>query len=76
MIKTPYSSAPSLPWDRAAEEEKLFRRVLAVVFVLFLLMVIILPKIPVPEKQREQAEELPPRLAKQVMEKPLLLIRT
>lgn len=69
MIKTPYYSTPSLPWDRASEEEKLFRKMIAVFTVVFLIMVFIIPTIPVPEKQREQVEKIPPRLAKLVMEK-------
>lgn len=69
MMQSQYYSAPSLPWDRAAEEEKLFRRIVAVFLVLFLVFSLILPNIPVPEKQREQVEQVPPRLAKLVMEK-------
>jgi len=64
-----YYSAPNLPWDRYAEEEKLFRKMVIAVAVLFLAMLLILPNIPVPEKQREQVEKVPPRLAKLVTEK-------
>ena len=62
-------SVPSLPWDRAAEEEKLFRKVLLVFFVVFLVFTLIVPRIPVPDKQREDVEQLPPRLAQLIMEK-------
>lgn len=68
-MKTSYYSTPSLPWDRAAEEEKLFRKMFAIFLVIFLIMVFVLPNIPVPEKQRDQVEKVPPRLAKLVMEK-------
>ncbi|MDY6918773.1 MAG: AgmX/PglI C-terminal domain-containing protein [Pseudomonadota bacterium] len=68
-MKPMYYSTPSLPWDRAAEEEKLFRKMVMVFFVIFLIMVLVIPNIPVPEKQREQVERVPPRLAKLVMEK-------
>lgn len=68
-MKTPYYSTPSLPWDRASEEEKLYRKVFIVFLVLFLAIALVMPNIPVPEKQREQVEKIPPRLAKLVMEK-------
>ena len=69
MSKQLYYSNESLPWDRGAEEEKLFRRVFFVFLVVFVVVSLILPSIPVPEKQREQVEQIPPRLAKLVMEK-------
>ena len=51
-MKTPYYSTPSLPWDRASEEEKLYRKVFIVFLVLFLAIALVMPNIPVPEKQR------------------------
>ena len=69
MTKPGLPSVPSLPWDRAAEEEKLFRLVLILIALLFFGLLFTLPKIPVPEKERAQVEEIPPRLAKLIMEK-------
>jgi elongation factor 1-beta len=37
--------------------------------LLQVIMILVLPSIPVPEKQRDQVEKIPPRLAKLVMEK-------
>ncbi|MBA57270.1 MAG: energy transducer TonB [Pseudomonadales bacterium] len=68
-MKPLYYSTPSLPWDRFAEEEKLFRKMVAVFTVIFVVMLLVLPSIPVPEKQRDEVEKVPPRLAKLVMEK-------
>ncbi|MGC1511126.1 AgmX/PglI C-terminal domain-containing protein [Ketobacter sp. MCCC 1A13808] len=69
MMKTPYYSVDTLPWDRAAEEEKLFRKIFVAFLILFFLMALVIPNIPVPEKQRDHVEKVPPRLAKLVMEK-------
>lgn len=69
MTKPGLPSVPSLPWDRAAEEEKLFRVVLILIALLFFGLLFTLPKIPVPDKERAQVEEIPPRLAKLIMEK-------
>lgn len=69
MIETPYFSTPTLPWDRRAEEEKLFRRLAALFILIFFIITIIVPYVPLPEKQREEVERIPPRLAKLVMEK-------
>lgn len=69
MNPTMYHSTPVLPWDRSAEEERLFRKLAAVFGVIFLILCIILAVYPLPEKKREQVERIPPRLAKLVMEK-------
>ena len=69
MIETPYFSTPGLPWDRRAEDEKLYRRLVALFILIFFIIAIIVPRIPLPEKQREEVERIPPRLAKLVMEK-------
>ena len=66
---TMYFSTPVLPWDRSAEEERLFRKLAAVFGVIFLILCLVLAVYPVPEKKREQVERIPPRLAKLVMEK-------
>lgn len=69
MNKTMYLSTPVLPWDRSAEEERLFRKLAAIFGVIFLVLCLVFAFYPVPEKKREQAERIPPRLAKLVMEK-------
>lgn len=69
MIDTPYFSTPNLPWDRSADEEKRFRRLVLAFLAFFVVFTAIVPLIPQQEKQREQVDKLPPRLAKLVMEK-------
>lgn len=69
MNNTMYQSTPVLPWDRSAEEERLFRKLAAIFGVIFLVLCLILAFFPLPEKKREQVERIPPRLAKLVMEK-------
>lgn len=69
MMQMQYFSTPTLPWDRLAEEEKLFRRLAALFILIFFIITLIVPYIPLPEKQREEAERIPPRLARLVMEK-------
>lgn len=69
MMQMQYFSTPTLPWDRRAEEERLFRRLAALFMLIFVIITLVVPRIPLPEKQREEAERIPPRLAKLVMEK-------
>lgn len=69
MSKSTFYFGQSLPWDRSAEDEKRFRKIVSGFLVFFLFFVLVVPNIPVPEKKREQVETLPPRLAKLVMEK-------
>ena len=69
MMQSSFDSVPSLPWDRFAEDERRFRIVVASFLAFFLVFVLVVPNIPVPEKEREREELIPPRLAKLVMEK-------
>lgn len=69
MNKTMYFSTPVLPWDRSAEDERRFRKLAAVFGVIFVIVSVLMAYYPLPEKQREQVERVPPRLAKLVMER-------
>ncbi|MDX1694762.1 MAG: AgmX/PglI C-terminal domain-containing protein [Ketobacteraceae bacterium] len=69
MSQVAFQFGAGLPWDRSAEDEKRFRKIVAGFLVFFLIFVMIMPNIPVPEKKRDQVETIPPRLAKLVMEK-------
>ena len=60
----------TLPWDRGADEERRFRKIIAGTMMFFFVFCIIVPNIPIPEKKREQLEIMPPRLAKLVTKKP------
>ena len=66
--------APMLPWSVAADDEARFRRIVKRVLVACLLFGIVLPWLPVMKVDREQPQELPPRLAKLLVEHELLLL--
>jgi protein TonB len=58
-----------LPWTVSEEEERRFRRILKRVLLACLLFSLIMPWLPVPKVDRTQPEELPPRLAKLLLER-------
>ena len=61
-------SSPVLPWTGSSKDEKRFRRILGQVMLLCLLLGIAIRLLPVPKVDREQPEELSPRLAKLLLE--------
>ena len=58
-----------LPWALSEEEQRRFRKILRRIGTICLLLALIVPFLPVPQIEREQAERLPPRLAKLVLER-------
>jgi protein TonB len=66
-----YFHSPELPWTVSEEDEQRYRRILKRALLLFLLFALAIPFLPVPQISREQVEELPPRLAKLLLERPL-----
>jgi len=58
-----------LPWTVSEEEERSFRRILKRVLLVCLLFSLIMPWLPVPKVDRTKEEELPPRLAKLLLER-------
>jgi outer membrane biosynthesis protein TonB len=60
---------PQLPWNKQAAQERLFRAILGVTLVLFLIMSIGVPLIEVPDRSLDREVEIPPRLARLVIEK-------
>ena len=58
-----------LPWTVSEEEQRRFRRTVLGVFLFCLLFAVVMPFLPVPQVDREQAERVPPRLAKLVLER-------
>ena len=58
-----------LPWTVSREEEESFRRILKRVLLVCLLFSLIMPWLPVPKVDRAKDEELPPRLAKLLLER-------
>lgn len=66
-----YMHSLSLPWMVAPDEERRFRRILLSVCAAALCLSVLMPYLPVPEQERTVVEELPPRLAKLILERPL-----
>jgi TonB family protein len=60
--------AAVLPWAGSQEDEARFRRILRRILIICLLFSLIMPWLPVPKEDREHPEELPPRLAKLLLE--------
>jgi TonB family protein len=58
-----------LPWTVSEEEERRFRRILGRVLLICALFSLIMPWLPVPKVDRTKDEELPPRLAKLLLER-------
>jgi periplasmic protein TonB len=61
--------APSLPWAPSIEDDSRFRRVLHRVLALVVLLCLAMLFVPPPKLDRTQPQELPPRLAKLLLEK-------
>jgi len=68
-VNATYYHSPELPWTLSDEEEERYWKILKRALLLFLLLSIIMPFLPVPQLSREQVEELPPRLAKLLLER-------
>lgn len=58
----------ALPWTVSAEDEERFKKILKRISIFFILFSLIMPFLPVPKIDREATEELPPRIAKLVLE--------
>ena len=59
----------SLPWNTSADEQT-FRRWLRVTLLVVFVVGTVTPWLPVPEIERDKLEELPPQLARIMVEKP------
>lgn len=59
-----------LPWSSDAAGERRFRRILRNVFVVYALLAIVIPFLPVVERERDQAPDLPERVVQLIVEKP------
>lgn len=65
-----YYHSLALPWMVPEEDERRFRRILLAVLATCLLLSVAIPYVQLPE-QEDVIEELPPRLAKLILEKPI-----
>lgn len=68
MVAAYFDNGPVLPWSGGDEDERRFRRIVAVIAGITLVTALVLPLIPLPERQH-QTQAIPPRLAKLVIEK-------
>ncbi len=60
----------TLPWDVARPDIRKFRGWLTLTLLLILVLGVVIPWLPVPEVDRQELEELPPQLARIMLEKP------
>jgi outer membrane biosynthesis protein TonB len=60
-----------LPWEATRKEDERFRKTLKRLLLVFLLLAIVFPWLPLPEIEREQAEIVPPTLAKVILQQKL-----
>ena len=60
----------ALPWERKRSDKKAFNNWLALCFALLFVVGVPMPFLTLPEVEREELEELPPQLARIVLEKP------
>lgn len=58
-----------LPWTRLDEDEGRLKKIVTSALVAAFIFSLAVPWIPVPEKDRDKVEELPPRLAQLLLEK-------
>ena len=65
----PYYREFELAWSFPQEDAERFRKILLVMLLLFLLLGILIPLLPVPQREKSTAEDVPPRLAKLMLEK-------
>jgi len=58
-----------LPWSSNFETDRRFRRITLIVLGLTLLLTVLIPMLPVPQIEKPDIEEVPPRMAKLVLER-------
>lgn len=61
-----------LPWASTAQEDRRFFTILRNCMLLFVVLAIVVPLLPVPEIPREEQETLPPQLARVLLEEKAL----
>lgn len=64
----PYYRLYDLPWSPTEEVEARFRKVVRNAFIVFAILAVLIPMIPVPEKQLVKAPDIPDRIVRLVIE--------
>lgn len=67
----PYYRLYDLPWSPTEEVEARFRKVVRNAFIVFAILAVLIPLIPVPEKSLMKAPAIPDRIVKLVIQKKL-----
>ena len=65
----PFYRLYDLPWSPTEEVERRFRKVVRNAFIVFAIFAILIPMLPVQEKTRVKAPDIPDRIVKLVIEK-------
>jgi protein TonB len=60
-----------LPWEATRKEDERFRRILKRLLLLFVLLSIVFPWLPIPHMERERPEIIPPPMAKLIIHQKL-----
>jgi len=67
-LDLPYYREYDLPWTLGSDQDKKFRRVLGTVFLVLGVLSLVWPFIPVPEPDPYDVTQIPPRIAKLLLE--------
>jgi hypothetical protein len=67
-LDIPYYREYRLPWTRSSSEERRFRRLLAIIFGVTFFLGVVWPWIPTPAVDPNEVDEIPPRIAKLLLE--------
>ena len=70
MVLAPFYRLYDLPWSPTEEVEQRFRKVVRNAFIVFAVFAILIPLLPVPERDAAKAPAIPDRIVKLVLEKP------
>ena len=60
---------PTLPWSNAADDEKRFQRIARIVLLLVLALGIVMPFVPLPQRERIEVQPLPAPMARLLLER-------
>jgi protein TonB len=69
MVLAPYYRLYDLPWSPTEEVERRFRKVVRNAFIVFAIFAILIPLLPVRERDLAKAPDIPDRIVKLVLEK-------
>jgi TonB family protein len=67
-LDIPYYREYRLPWTRSSSEERRFRRLLAIILGVTFFLGVVWPWIPTPAVDPNEVDEIPPRIAKLLLE--------